>query len=307
MNIGIEAIASYIPGQHFDNKPLKDVFSVDDTFLTEKIGVLQRSVKAENETTSDMCVKAYTHLIQNTQLDLESIECCVVVTQNPDTSIPHTSAIVHGKLGLPDSCASFDIALGCSGYVYALGIVSAFMQQHGMKKGLLFTADPYSDIIDSNDKNTALLFGDAATVTLLSDTPVLNLLDFSFGTRGEEGDALRMHHQKLRMNGRAVFAFSATTVPPCIESLLKRNHLTKEDIRRFYLHQGSRYIVRTIAMRLRIDPDRVPFDMLYYGNTVSSSIPLLLEKEIASMSSGYFVLSGFGVGLSWACAIIQKK
>ena len=115
------------------------------------------------------------------------IDCLVVVTQNPDgDGLPHTSAIVHAKLNLKTSCAVFDISLGCSGYVYSLSIIKSFMESNSLKNGLLFTCDPYSKIIDINDKNTSMLFGDAATVTMMNTKPKLLLDKFIFATSGIE-------------------------------------------------------------------------------------------------------------------------
>jgi len=115
-----------------------------------------------------------------------NIDALIVVTQNPDVNLPHTSAIVHGKLSLPAKCACFDVSLGCSGYVYGLSIISSFLRENSLRTGLLFTSDPYSKIIDRNDKNTALLFGDAASVTLIGDDPIYTMGSFTFGTIGRD-------------------------------------------------------------------------------------------------------------------------
>jgi 3-oxoacyl-[acyl-carrier-protein] synthase-3 len=223
-------------------------------------------------------------------------------------NIPHTSAIVHGALGLPESCACFDISLGCSGYVYSLSIITAFMQTNGMAKGLLFTADPYSDIIDENDKNTALIFGDGATVSLLqANQPGLVALGYDFGSKGAGYKNLVNDDGKLFMNGRAVFNFTAATVPISIKKLLDKLSMTKEQIETWYLHQGSKYIVDTISTRLGLEKEKVVFDMYEYGNTVSSSIPILLSSDIDKVQKGQKIgISGFGVGLSWATAILEK-
>lgn len=304
--IGIKLIGTYIPETRLSNLDLLERFETDEDFIRNKIGVIQRARKSPEQKTSDLCIKAFEDLQSKKDIDLQGVECCVVVTQNPDLNIPHTSAIVQGALGLPEGCASFDISLGCSGYVYALSIVSAFMQANNMTRGLLFTADPYSDIIDENDKNTALIFGDAATVTLLDSSASLVAMGFDFGSKGT-GYKNLINEDKLFMNGRAVFGFSAATVPISINKLLDRLDLDKADINRWYFHQGSKYIVDTITTRLELDEDRVVFDMYDYGNTVSSSIPLLLTKDLDDIKEGQKIaLSGFGVGLSWASAIFQK-
>jgi len=304
--LGIETIVTYIPETTKSNYDLKEKFELDDDFIENKIGVKYHAVKDDGFKSSDMCVKAFENLQEIANINREEIECCIVVTQNPDFNIPHTSAIVHGKLALPTNCAAFDISLGCSGFVYGLSNIISFMKNNGMKKGLLFTSDQYSDIVDKDDKNTALLFGDAATVTLISDDATLFPLDFTFGTNGKDYEELTCK-DKLYMNGRAVFSFTATTAPKHIKALLDKNNLTDDDIEKYYLHQGSKYIVDTIRKRLKVSLVKVPFDMAEYGNTISSSIPIMLAKELQSMPSGNYVLSAFGVGLSWASAIIKKQ
>jgi 3-oxoacyl-[acyl-carrier-protein] synthase-3 len=303
--LGVESIAFYIPKIKKSNYDLKEKFDVDDDFIENKIGVKYRTLKDVGFQSSDLCVKAFENLQKSSDIKIEEIECCIVVTQNPDFNIPHTAAIVHGKLGLPTNCAVFDISLGCSGYVYGLSNIISFMKNNSMKKGILFTSDQYSDIVDENDKNTALLFGDAATVTLISKNATLIPVDFSFGTNGKGYKGL-ICEDKLCMNGRAVFSFTATTIPKHIKELLAINDMIDEDIEKYYLHQGSKYIVDTIRKRLKVNEKKVPFDMAEYGNTVSSSIPIMLAKEMSCLPKGNIVLSAFGVGLSWASAIIKK-
>lgn len=306
--IAITHIGTYVPEKKVSNLEFLEKFETDENFIRNKIGVVNRARKEKDEKASDLCIKAFENLKLKTQMQPEEIECCVVVTQNPDFNIPHTSAIVHGAIGLPETCACFDISLGCSGYVYGLSIISAFMQANGMNKGLLFTADPYSDIIDENDKNTALIFGDGATVTFLEkNQPGLVPLGFDFGSKGA-GYKNLINEEKLFMNGRAVFNFTAATVPVSVNKLLTKLNLQLSEINKWYLHQGSKYIVDTIAARLGLEPEKVVFDMYEYGNTVSSSIPFLLAKDIATIEIGKKIgLSGFGVGLSWATTFLEKR
>ncbi|MGE4457019.1 MAG: ketoacyl-ACP synthase III [Arcobacteraceae bacterium] len=304
--LGIKNIASYLPQNKISNYDKKDQFELNDDFIENKIGVKAHALKEKDEKASDLCVKAFENLLQKENIDISLIDCCVVVTQNPDFNIPHTSAIVHGKLGFSQECASFDISLGCSGYVYGLSNIISFMKNNGLKKGLLFTADPYSEIVDSEDKNTALLFGDGATVTYITEEGIYIPKAFSFGTSGKDYKEL-ICGDKLYMNGRAVFNFTATTIPKHIQNLLEKNGLEDSSIDKYILHQGSKYIVDTIRKRLKVDVQKVPFDMYDYGNTVSSSIPIILEKEMKIDTNRRFVISGFGVGLSWASAILEKN
>jgi len=305
--IGIQEIGTYIPAARIDNRQRMERFEVDEAFLLEKTGMTELAVKGDNEETSDLCCRAFEDLVEKSGLSVDEIECLVVCTQNPDgKGLPHTSAVVHGKLNLPKTCAAFDISLGCSGFVYGLSIIQAFMQANGMTKGVLMTADPYSKILDQNDKNTSLLFGDAATATLISDQPKWLTGRFKFGTSGQEGEAIKVNPEAgaLSMNGRAVFSFSATVVPNNIKDMLTLNGLELADIDLFALHQGSRFIVDTLKKRLGLPEDRAPFVATEYGNTVSSSIPLILCG--VPKSCGRIVIAGFGVGLSWGSTVLFR-
>jgi 3-oxoacyl-[acyl-carrier-protein] synthase-3 len=172
--------------------------------------------------------------------------------------------------------------------------------------GVLITADPYSKIIDEADRNTALLFGDAATATLISDDPVWSLDAFSFGSRGKDWSAIRTDGGRFVMDGRAVFTFAATQVPKDVRRLLDGAGLTLDEVDRFVLHQGSRFIVKTIADRLKQSMHKFPVAIENCGNTVSSTIPLILEKEPRDSAVTTIVLSGFGVGLSWASCLCRR-
>lgn len=305
--LGIQDIASYIPSQQISNLDKQDKFNITEQFLEEKIGVKRVTVKEAGEKSSDLCVKAYNLLKKKIDLDEQEIDCLLVVTQNPDLNIPHTSAIVHGKLGVQDQCACFDISLGCSGYVYALSTIQSMMQVNGMKKGLLFTSDPYSEIIDYEDKNTSLIFGDAATVTLISEHPRMTTHKFTFGTMGTHYNELILNEKgKLYMNGRAVYNFVAKRIPKDIRDLFELNNMSADEIDAFLFHQGSRKMIDTLAKRLKLPPEKVIFDIMECGNTISSSIPILLEAELDKEDINKILISGFGVGLSWASTILER-
>jgi len=303
--LGIEEIGIYLPDGRISNYDRKDQFGIDDFFIEEKIGVRRVSVKGPEEDTSDLCVRAFEDLRLRTSCEKEEIEALVVVTQNPDYNIPHTSAIVHAKLGLPARCAAFDISLGCSGFVYSLSVFQAFMAANGLKRGLLFTADPYSKVVDPQDKNTTLLFGDGAAATLISATPRLVAGRFTFGTLGSEYQKLICRDGALFMNGRAVFNFAAKVIPDDLREMAARNGVGMEEIDRFLIHQGSKIIVDTITAKLGLPPEKVPYATGDYGNTVSSTIPIMLQDELAG-TARTIAITGFGVGLSWASGLLRR-
>jgi len=305
--IGIKHIATYIPANRLDNLARAESLGSTTQQVRERIGFCEISRMTQDEGTLYLATQALARLLEQTGLAPGTIEALVVVTQNPDRAIPHLSAEVHGKLGLAPGCACFDLGLGCSGYVYGLSVLASFMQANGLKRGVLITADPYSRIVDPQDKATAMLFGDAATATLLDDAPHYRLGRYLFGTQGTDADKIACNEGKLFMNGRAVFNFAALQVPPHIRATLQANDLTLADVDCFVLHQGSRYIVETIADRLQVDRSKVPFLSAGYGNTVSSSIPLMLTDLMQDSANQRMLLCGFGLGLSWASTVIERK
>ena len=220
--------------------------------------------------------------------------------------MPATSIVLQGRLGLPKATAAFDINLGCSGFVYGLFILKGFLEASGLKNGILVTSDPYSKIVDENDRITSMLFGDAATATWLGEEPDWSLDSVSYSTDGSGSEHLKVINKYLHMNGRQIFNFAATQVEPHIRQLLERENLYPEDIDLYCLHQGSAAILDVISKRFNNISQRFVKDMRDTGNTVSSSIPLILEKVIYKENINRILISGFGVGLSMATAIISK-
>lgn len=304
--IGIKAIGSYIGTHTISNLARATQAGKDPGFIRDKVGFESVARLPDGMLTSDACIAAFNDLRERASLDLTHVDCVVVCTQNPDGhGLPHTSAIVQGKLGLGHDVACFDISLGCSGYVYGLAVVQALMQASGLRSALLFTADPYSRILDPTDWSTELLFGDAATCTWLGEQPVYRCRPAVFGTDGTLGHSIQVGaNGKLAMLGSNVFKFSMTVVPEQILHYLAREHLAPDEIDVFLFHQGSRFIVENLAKKLDLPPAKVPFEATHTGNTVSSSLPLLLQPRIGTPHR-HILMSGFGVGLSWATMVLD--
>ncbi|MBV6287951.1 ketoacyl-ACP synthase III [Pseudomonas aegrilactucae] len=311
--IGIKSIASYVPVEGLNNYAQGAKFGKDQDFILGKIGSTFLPRKDAGQETSDLCVEAAKALFAaNPSLSLESIDALIVVTQNGDAEgLPHTAAIVQHKLGLPTHVAAFDISLGCSGYVYGIYAMKGFMEAAGLKNGLLITADPYSKIVDPEDRNTTMLFGDAATATWMGEGAAWQLGKSSFGTDGGGAEHLKVSDGVFFMNGRQVFNFALLKVPAHLRQLLEASRLGADDIDLFCIHQGSAAIVDAVARRFEEDKsetaEKFVKDMVETGNTVSSSIPLLLERHVLGSSHKRVALSGFGVGLSWGSAIIERQ
>ena len=301
--IGVQAIGQYLPVSKINNYDIHD-----DLEIIKKLGIESRTQKGDSESVLDMCLSAYEDLVRTVDFDKSEINLVVLVTQNPDINIPHTTSMIHGALDLPESCACFDVSLGCSGYVYALSIVKSFMESNKIGRALLFTCDPYSKVIDKDDKGTKLIFGDAASVSLISNLEndiKFSIEKFTFGTHGKKGNSLTVVDEKLFMDGRSIFNFVATKVPGDIKKCLELNMISFESVDYFIFHPGSKYMIDTLIRRMKLDPEKVPFMISDYGNTVSSSIPLMLIHFLDKPGVKQVVLSGFGVGLSWASCVIK--
>ena len=243
--------------------------------------------------------------------------------------IPHSSALLQQSLGLPNDAGCFDINLGCSGYVYALSVVKGLMRSEGITDALLVTCDPYSRIMGRTDRDTIALFGDAATASWLSAKKGAEIGRLDWGTDGagaehlmvprggsakplsyvdgetpEVADAAEL---RLHMNGRGIFNFMIQRLPGTLKACLEKNALRDEVVDFYVLHQASRFMLQTLATRLRIPAEKLPMNLERVGNTVSSSIPLLLAElsERGALRGKTVLVSGFGVGLSWASNILK--
>lgn len=306
--IGIKSIASYVPDNGIDNFAQAKKFEETVAFVKDKLGAKFLPRLEKGEETSDIAAKAVNSLLAKSSLHKDDISVLIVVTQNPDgAGLPHCSALVHKKLDLPASVAAFDVSLGCSGYVYGLSILEGILQSLGGKNGVLVTADPYSKIVSQADRATSMLFGDAATATWLGENPKWLIKDISFGTDGNGADFLKVENAQLVMNGRQVFNFASQKVAPAIKSLLLKNQISEDAVDAYVIHQGSLAIVDAIARKFKNNENKFIRALENTGNTVSSSIPLILEEIIIGDQCLRLVLSGFGVGFSWATCILERN
>lgn len=301
----IATIGVHIPSTRVSNLDRLSDFMITQSFLTDKLGVEWRAIKDAQDETSDLCVKAFYALQEKTNLDPAEVELLCVVTQNPDQRIPHTAAVVHQKLKIGKHCMTFDVSQGCAGYTHGLAIVSSLMASLGLGHAILLTCDPYSKIVRSDDKNTALLFGDAATATYMSSKGGgYSLVDTHFGTLPQSNSCLSCR-ESLHMNGRDVLNNALREVPNSIQSLLRANSLSSAEVDLFVFHQASKLMVELLRQDLGLDESRAPFDIAKIGNTISSSIPIMLEPYVEEREKQLIVLSGFGAGFSFASSLIK--
>lgn len=329
--MSIEAITSAVPSLREDAADLARQTGADEDFIRDKVGVHTRYRLGEGETGVDLATAATERLFETTDLDPNDVGLLIYVTQTPDQRIPHNAPKLAERLGLPKTLASFDISLGCSGFVYALATMEAFLEAQGIDNGLLVTCDPYSRIMAAEDRATNAVFGDAAAATWVTrGTARTRLLGCDFGTDGSGGQAIRINaggaarplidfadpeadtsyergDLQLHMDGRDVFNFVNLTIPKSFTASLEKAGMSIDDMDFFALHQGSSHMLKSLARRVRIPDEKLLMNIADYGNTVSSTVPMLLETLMKDqdLSGKRVMISGFGVGLSWATGILE--
>lgn len=313
MNIGITALAHAYGGVQIDNIAEGARHGFDEAFLRGKLGIRTRYAATAAQATSDLAADAAKAVLEKTGTGAADIDALVVVTQTPDHQLPHTAALVQRKLGLPSRIASFDMSLGCSGFVYGLSTLTGLMAQSGYTRALLVTADCYSKVIEAADRATAPLFSDAAAACLLTDHPQYRPGKALFGTDGGGAETLIVKsggsraptgHSNLFMDGRAIYSFAMSRIPQQVEQCLALNGLRLEDIDRFVFHQANRFMLESLRDRMKLPADKVVIEVEDGGNTVGSTIPIALESLLPDRPRR-ILICGFGVGLSWATNVIE--
>lgn len=313
MTHGIAAIAHAYGATRVDNVAEGAQHGFDEAFVRGKLGITTRYVAAPDEATSDIATAAARAVLEKTGTAAADIDALVIVTETPDYQLPHTAALVQKKLGLKNSIASFDMALGCSGYVYGLSALIPFLEHARLTRALLVTADCYSKVMDPADRATAPLFSDAAAATLIHDRPIYRLGKPLFGTDGGGAETLIVkcggsrapaEHSKLYMDGRAIYSFAMSRIPQHVEQCLASNGLGQEDIDRFVFHQANRFMLESLRDRMKLPAGKVVIDVADGGNTVGSTIPIALEPLLDERPRR-ILISGFGVGLSWATNVLE--
>lgn len=313
MNYKISAVEYYLPEKVIDNDYLVSSCGIDKKFIEEKVGIFERRIAGENEPTSDLAVKAAQKLFEQNNIDKSDIDLLLLCTQNPDYKLPTTACLVQDKLGLKKSCIGFDVNLGCSGFVYSLAIAGNFVKTGMARNALVIMADEYSKIIDYENKNTAPIFGDAATAVLLNECEDgYGVVDANFGTDGSGWDKLIIHNSGVVadeskdnfvfMDGLEIFKFAVKVIPSSINEILAKNDLKVSDIKHFIFHQANTYIIKELQKRLKLNEEQVIIDMERYGNTIQSTVPIALKNlmDKSTLQKGdLLIFSGYGVGLSW--------
>ncbi len=336
MGARIVAVATHVPQTVLDNAELAALYPEwpADKIL-DKTGIAERHIAGPDETALDLGVAAAEKLFVKTGIGKADVDFLIFCTQAPDYVLPTSACIMQNRLQLGTGIGALDINLGCSGFVYGLSLAAGLIAGGMASTILLVTADTYSKYINARDKSVRTLFGDGAAATLIrrngpGDTGSIG--PFEFGTDGSgahqlivEGGGFRTprspetaeevvdksgnarSRDNLYMNGGAVLNFTLKRVPEVVGRLTDKMGLPIEAFDSVILHQANKFMLDSLQKKLGLSDERVPRRYADVGNTVSSTIPFVLENmaEQSRFPAGRHMLVGFGVGLSWAAGSIS--
>ena len=319
MRAQIIGTGSCLPEKIVTNDFLSTIVDTSDEWISSRTGIRQRHIAVE-ETTASMSTEAGRRALESAGVKAEDLDLIIVATCTPDTLGPNTACLVKTELGAVNSVA-FDISAACSGFVFALNMVDAYMQAGVHKTALVIGAETLSRIVDWSDRSTCVLFADGAgaAVVRAAEHGVIASTQRSDGTRGgaiyvknRENYNPFVTEQKpmdyLYMDGGEVFKFAVKKVPQSIMQTLEAANLTTEDIDWYLFHQANARITATIAKRLKVPNEKIPMNVDKCGNTSAASVAILLDEvnRKGMLKKGdKLMLAGFGSGLTWGTMAIE--
>lgn len=324
----IRDIATHLPDFDYSNEVIK---AEQPGWAIEKVaritGIRSRHIAGPDEFASDLAVKAAEKLFAAGRVGPADIDYVILCTMSPDLQLPATACIVQNRLGIPTTAGAFDLNLGCSGYIYGIGVAKGLIETGQARNVLFLTTEVVSKILHKDDKAGRPIFGDGASATWIGATEAEGAFigPFDYGTSGNTSVMVAVgggargvkkwiagepftEAECVHMDGPEVFNFTLDVVPGTIQRTLERAGLVLADIDLVVFHQANRYMMEHLRQKLDVPPERFSIQIGFCGNTISSTIPIALaaEREAGRLRDGMtLLLSGFGVGYSWGTAIIR--
>lgn len=322
----IRSVGRFLPERRLTNQDLETMVDTSDEWIVSRTGIRERRILGPGLGNSFMAVRAAQECLERAEVSAAEIDAIVVGTVTPDMFFPSTACLVQRALGA-DSAWGFDLSAGCSGFVFALTTAAQMIEAGRYQKVLVIGSDVMSSIIDYEDRNTCVLFGDGAGAVLLEACPEpgYGILDFIQRIDGAGGEFLHMKaggslrpasletvqrkEHYVFQEGRQVFKFAVTEMAEVSARILEKNGLTGADLKLFIPHQANLRIIDASAKRMGIDPQKVVINIDRYANTTAGTIPLCLydalvkDKRLAK--GDYLVMSAFGAGFTWGSVLIR--
>jgi len=320
----ITGVGSYVPERILTNADLEKIVDTTDEWITSRTGIKERRIAAESEHTSTMAVHASHRALEQAKLDPADLDLIIVATITPDMPFPATACIVQQQLGATKA-AAFDLEAACSGFIYALEIGHSFIASGVYDNILIIGAEKLSTIIDWEDRNTCVLFGDGAGAAVLQRREgARGVLATRLGSDGTKADILampgggcrqpatmdtvneRIHF--LKMEGKEVYKSAVTAMTAAAREVLERSGLTMEDIKFLIPHQANQRIINAIGDRLGAREDQVFINLHKYGNTSAASVAVALDEVVRSgkiQRGDKILIIAFGAGLTWGATVLE--
>jgi len=320
----IAGVGSYVPERVLTNADLEKMVNSSDEWITTRTGIKERHIAAKDEFTSDLATQAALRAMKRAEVAPEEIDLIIIATITPDMPFPSTAALVQRKLGAYRA-AAFDLEAACSGFIYALEVAQQFIMSRTYDTVLVIGAEKLSSIVDWEDRNTCVLFGDGAGAAILRNRPNAHgLLTAVMGTDGSKADLLfmaaggsrcpasvesvasRLHY--LRMEGKETFKNAVQAMQTAAEEALRRCEIDISRIKLIVPHQANFRIIDAVGERLGARPDQLFVNVHKYGNTSAASVAIALDEAVQSgrvQSGDLLLLVVFGAGLTWGAAVIE--
>ncbi len=324
INARIAGVGTYVPERVLTNAQLKEMVDTSDEWICSRSGIRERRIASPDQTTSELAVVAAKRALADAEVTPEEVDLVLVATNTPDMYFPATACLVQERIGA-QYAGAFDLAAGCTGFIYATAVGSQFIATGSYRTVLIIGAENLSKITNWKDRNTCILFGDGAGAAVLQPaTEGSGILAFKLWADGAGASYLtlpaggskcpatretvdgKMHY--IHMKGRKVFKFAIKIMGEAAEEVLAEAGLSKSDIDFFIPHQANIRIIDSAAKRLGLPMEKVLVNVDRYGNTSTASIPLALEEAVHSgriKKGDNIIMVGFGAGLSWGAIAVR--
>ncbi len=313
----IAGTGSYTPERVLTNLDLEKLVDTDDAWIRSRTGITQRHIRAEGQTTSDLALVAAQRALQSAGLAASDVDLLIVATTTPDMVFPSTACLLQAKLGMPQGVA-FDIQAVCTGFVYALSVADQFMRNGSARCALVVGAETFTNLLDWQDRNTCVLFGDGAGAVVLVPSPEPGIYSTHLHADGRHAHLLSVPGSvcggqasgspTVKMDGGAVFKFAVKVLDQVCREALASNALQVSDVDWLILHQANIRIIESTANKLGIPPERVVVTVDRHGNTSAASIPLTLDLAVRDgrvVPGQRLLLAGVGGGFTWGSALVR--
>ncbi|HAG06676.1 MAG TPA: 3-oxoacyl-ACP synthase [Peptococcaceae bacterium] len=321
---GIAGLGIYVPERVLTNQDLEKMVDTSDAWIRERTGIRERRIAAPEEATSDLAAAAARAALADAGITAGEVDLIIVATATPDTLFPATACLVQEKLGA-DRAGAFDLLAGCSGFIYALACGAQFIAGGAADTVLVVGAETLSRIVNWEDRNTCVLFGDGAGAAVLRPAPrEKGILATLLGSDGSGGTLLQLpaggsrlpasqrtvqeNLHYIQMNGREIFKFAVRVMGDAALEVVRKAGLSPEQIDLFIPHQANIRIIDAAARRLGVPMEKVVVNVDRYGNTSAASVPLALAdaRDAGRLCRGAnIVMVAFGAGLTWAAAAVR--